>query len=176
MAETKIKYAATAAITVTAWDSLGTGAYAVSAQVDNTSNLYMDVLVGGVLATDNTLFPDADDTFDLYVVATYSDTDTDVTSALDATGAIGTTSEVLTEGIAGEFIKENMIFLGSVSMSDTDMAAAEFVHFGPFSIAEVFGGIMPRKWAIVLHNTCAVGVLETTGTTLDYTGITFTSL
>ena len=89
--------AATAAATVTAWDSLADGAFASSTQVSNLTTDYVDVLVGGVLATDNSTFPTANGTFNLFVLGTYSDTDTDVGGALDATGAISTAGEALTE-------------------------------------------------------------------------------
>lgn len=171
---TTINYATTTAVTVSSWDSLGAGSWASATQVDNTANQYIDVLVGGVLATDNAVFALANETFKMYILATYSDTDTDVGGALDATGAISTAGEALTEGIAGEFLKENIKLLDIISVGETTLTVAEFIHWGPVSIAQVFGGIIPRKWTLVLHND-TTGILETTGTTADYTGITFTN-
>lgn len=174
MAILTITPAATSALTVSAWDSLADGAWASSTQVDNTSTDYVDALVGGVIATDNTNLPTANGTFNIYVAATYSDTDTDVTSALDSTGAIGTAGEALTEGKDGEFIKENLILLTVVSVGDTTLTAAEFIHWGPVSVASAFSGVMPRKWTLIMHNDSG-GDVETTGTTCDFTGIQYTS-
>jgi hypothetical protein len=166
MAVLTTTYAATAACTVTNIESLTSGAYASTTQVSNTSTNYIDVLVGGVVVTSAT--PVAGDTIDIYIVATYSDTDTDVGGAVDTTGAIGTATEVLTE--TTEFITENTTLL-AVVVADT--TSAEQYHWGPVSIASAFGGTMPRKWTIIVHNNTT----ETmgTGNTIDYTGVTYTS-
>lgn len=166
MAVVTTTYATTAACTVTNIESLTADAWASATQVDNTSNNYVDVLVGGVMVTSAT--PVAGDTINIYVAATYSDTDTDVGGAVDTTGAIGTATEVLTE--TTEFIKENLTLLAVVT---ADTTSAEQYHFGPISVASAFGGVMPRKWTIIVHNNTT----ETmgTGNTIDYTGITYTS-
>ena len=83
MAVTKLTYAADAAVAVTAWESLGAGLWATSANVDNTTNLYMDMLVGGEIAATATTIT-AGESFDIYVAARY---DKDVTTSYS--GGIG---------------------------------------------------------------------------------------
>ena len=170
MAVTNITYATTAGVTGSAVDSAASGVYVSWNQVDNTgaTEQYVDVLVGGYITVGASWT--TGETVDVYVVATYSDTDTDVGSAMDATGAIGTTSEVLTNGGAsGEFVIENANFLTSV-LTET---ASEGYHWGPVSLASAYGGTMPRKWTIIYHVN-GTGALST-GNTLDYTGIEYTT-
>lgn len=162
---TNITYDTADTLTITSFDSLAADGWCVSTQVDNTSDLFVDFLVGGLAVTSAT--PVAGDTVDIYAVAVYSDTATDVGGAVDTTGAIGATAEVLT--IETEFISENLRFLMSIS---TDKTSAEQYHWGPVSVASAFSGVLPKKWAIVMHNNTS----ETSGTgnTLKGYGITYT--
>ena len=67
MSVTKITYSADAAIPVTAWDtSLTTGLSATSAIFDNTTTLYMDLLVGGIIELGGTT-PAVGDSMDIYI-------------------------------------------------------------------------------------------------------------
>ena len=81
MATTNIAYSSDTAIAVTAWTTtLLTQEWATSAIYDNTSNLYVDLLVGGVIAADTTTGTmAAGETFDIYVGALY-DKDTTTTA------------------------------------------------------------------------------------------------
>ena len=87
MAVTNITYAADAAITISQWGTnLAAGEWATSAIFDNTSNVYMDVLVGGeIAASTGTGTLAAGETFDIYIGALY-DKDTTTTAG----GGIGT--------------------------------------------------------------------------------------
>ena len=43
----------------------------------------------------------------------------------------------------------------------------------PLSVAAAFGGVMPRKWAIVVENR--TGIAFSTGTSAQYSGINVTN-
>lgn len=165
MTTINIAYAPFATIAVTAWTTtLAAGEYASSAIVDNTSNLYVDALVGGSVETGAS--HTAGDTFDLYVYANYdTGTSTDLTGGIDALFAGADQEE--TEGT--DFIVENLIHLATV-VAD---GANNGYHFGPFSIAAAFGGTLPPKWGIVGHNN-GTGALGSAGT-LGYVGVEYTN-
>ena len=164
---TTITYATDAALAVTEWDAtLAAGQFATSAIYDNTSNKYVDVLVGGVLELDAAT-PVAGDTMDIYVCGQYSETATDMTGAIDAL-LNAATEEV--EDTA--FVLANLKLLASIKVEADTPATAQGYHWGPESIAAKFGGIMPKRFMLVLHNNTA-GTMAA-GPDVNVTGITFT--
>jgi hypothetical protein len=59
-----------------------------------------------------------------------------------------------------------------VDDSDDD----DYVTWGPFSIAQAFGGVMPRKWGIVLYNGTGAALNATqTDSECQYSGLTITA-
>ncbi len=169
MAETKIKYGSDVALAVTEWDAtLAAGEFATSAIFDNTTSLFMDVLVGGVLELDATT-PVAGDTMDIYVVGQYSGTATDMTGAIDAL-LNAETEEV--EDTA--FVKANLTLLASVSVEATIPATAQGYHWGPVGVAQFFGGLMPQRFMLILHNNTA-GTMAA-GPDVNTVGITYTTV
>lgn len=168
MAVTTTTYATDVALAVTEWDAtLAAGQYATSAIYDNTSTNYIDVLVGGVLELDATT-PVAGDTMEIYVVGQYSETATDMTGGIDALFDAATE-----EAADTAFVAANLILLTVVSVEATTPATAQGYHWGPVSIASAFGGIMPKRFMLVLHNNTA-GTMAA-GTDCNTTGITYTS-
>jgi len=169
MAVTKITYSADAAIAVTEWDTtLAAGQYATSAIVDNTSNLYVDMLVGGILELDATT-PVVGDTMDIYISAQY-DTDT----ATTMTGGIDALFDAATEeAVDVAFVKANLILLTSVSVEATTPANAQGYNWGPIGVAQFFGGVMPQKFFLTLHNNTA-GTMAA-GPVVNSVGITYTT-
>lgn len=169
MAETKIKYAADAALTVTNWGTgLANGEYALSSVVDNSSDLFLDALVGGTIAASTVTGGPivAGDTFDVYVVAQYSDTATDIGGAIDA--LLGWGNE---EAEDTAFVKANLVLLASLHVQATTPDTTQDLHFGPVGIAQLFGGIMPKKWGLILHNNSAATLGA--GSDANYIGITY---
>ena len=164
---TTITYATDTALAVTEWDTtLAAGQYATSAIYDNTTTKYVDVLVGGVLEIDATT-PVAGDTMDIYVSGQYSETATDMTGAIDA--LLNAATEEVAE-VA--FVKANLKLLTSVAVEAGTPATAQGYHWGPESIAALFGGIMPKRFMLLLHNNTA-GTMAA-GPDVNATGITFT--
>lgn len=168
MAETKITYAADSAITVTQWESLGADAWATSSNVDNTSNLYIDMLVGGEIAASATTIA-AGESFDIYVAARY---DKDTTTSYG--GGIGTAFAAgAAETADTDFNPLNLRLLTSVSVEATAPDTTQDYMWGPVSVAEHFGGILPQHFILVLHNN--TGSAMTTGNVVNSVGITYTS-
>jgi len=166
MAETKITYSADAALAVTEWDTtLAAGEFATSAIFDNTSTLYMDVLIGGILELDATT-PVVGETLDVYISAAY-----DKDTATTMTGGIDALFDAATEEVEDTaFVKANLILVKSVSLEGTTPATAQGYNWGPIGVAQFFGGVMPQKFMLTLHNntsgTCAAGpVVNTVGIT-----------
>jgi len=169
MAVTTITFATDTALAVTEWDTtLAAGQFATSAIYDNTSTKYMDVLLGGVLEIDATT-PVAGDTMDIYILGQYSETATDMTGAIDAL-LNAATEEV--EDTA--FVKANLILLKSVAVEATTPATAQGYHWGPIGAAQFFGGVMPKRFMLMLHNNTA-GTMAA-GPDVNVTGITYTTV
>lgn len=162
-----ISYRADSAITVTAWDSLAADDWASSANYDNTSNLDDDVLVGGEIPASATTLA-AGESFDIYVAARY---DKDVTTSYG--GGIGTQltagDSTLTEDT--EFTPNNLKFLVSVTVEDTAPDTTQDYIWGPVSIAQAFGGVMPQHFILLLHNN--TGSALTTSCVVNAVGITY---
>ena len=169
MAEHKIKYAADAAIAVTEWAAtLAAGQFATSAIFDNTTTLYLDVLLGGILELDATT-PAIGDTMDIYIVGNY-----DVDTVTDMTGGIDALLDAATEEVEDTaFVKANLILLASVSVEKTTPATAQGYHWGPIGVAQFFGGVMPQKFMLILHNN-TTGTMAA-GPDVNAVGITYTT-
>lgn len=168
MAETKITYDTDAALAVAAWTTtLATQEWATSAIFDNTSSLYMDVLCGGILEISATT-PVAGDSMDVYICGQYSETATDMTGGIDA--LLGAAGEEV-EDVA--FVKANLILMRSVQVEETTPATAQGYHWGPIGVAQFFGGVMPKRFMLLLHNNTAAALA--TGSDVNTTGITYTT-
>jgi hypothetical protein len=171
MATTNIAYAADTAITLTAWStSLANGDFAYSQVVDNSTNLYVDAYVGGDIAFSTAVGGPivAGDTMDIYVVGQYSDTATDLTGAIDALADWDTE-----EAEDTAFVKANCKLMVSLSPQATTPDTTQDLHFGPIGVAQFFGGILPKKWGLLLHNNTAATLGS--GSTVNYVGITYTT-
>ncbi len=172
MAETKVKFAADVAIVVANWSTgLADGESALSAVIDNSVNLFLDALVGGKLAA-STLTGGpivAGDSLDVYVLAQYSDTDEDIGGAIDA--LLGWGNE---EAVDVAFVKANLTLLQSVQVQATAPDTTQDLHFGPIGIAQFFGGVLPKKWGLLLHNNTAATLGA--GSDANYIGITYSTV
>ena len=167
MAETKSKYAASTALTL-GLTSLAIDGYRQSTAIDNTTNLYLDALVGGstqvgVVTVDGAL--------EIYAYGTW-DNGTNYSGGLDGVDATitwGTTPS--TSSVEGF---RQLVLLGVVSVDATD--DDNDIEWGPFSVAAGFGSILPLKWGIVVKNATDIA-LHATGTnnSVEYTGITLTT-
>ena len=171
---TNITYASDAAIVATNWDALASDDWATLPAFDNTSTLYVDVLVGGKIHFDTaTGVILAADSFDIYVAALY---DKDVASSY--TGGIDTAFTANDATIAAdvEFNALNLKFLAIVKPEVTSPDTEQSYNWGPYSIAGLFGGLMPQKFILVGHNNSNDAVLAaaTSDHVVNVVGITYT--
>ena len=167
MAETKITYGADTALTVAAWTTtlLATEA-ATSSVFANGTSAFMDVLIGGEIATAVT--PVAGDSWDIYVVGEYSDTVTDMN------GGIGTAFAAAGEVVEDTaFVLANSTLMKSISPRSTTPGTALTYHWGPISVAQFFGGVMPKNFMLLLHNNTAAALSALA--TVNTIGVTYTT-
>lgn len=160
MAESKIKYATASALTWTP-ESLANGSYDASAVVDNTSNLYADVLVGGKITTGAS--PSSGGVLTIYAYGSWDGTN----YTAGVSGSDGGTPN------AGE---ESLIQLYRVATIVVDATSNHTYEWGPVSLAQVFGGVMPPKWGLAVYNGSGVALNATGGNhETKYTGVTYTT-
>lgn len=143
MADIKLAYASSAALTITL-ASLGSSATWVAGQestaVDNTSNKYLDYLLGGKITTGTS--PTAAREIRVYVAALVEDST--YPDVLDGTDSA--------ETITSADIRDAALKLAAV-LATNDTSDRTY-WFGPISVAALFGGVMPKKFVVfITHNT-----------------------
>jgi hypothetical protein len=157
MATVKWAYATSAALTCTV-ASLADNAARQSTAVDNTSNLYLDAMVQAKfkLASGSPANQKI-----IYLFVYGSEDGTNYTD--NATGSDGAlTLRVPTNMKLGDIIQT------------PDSGALSYVC-NPFSVASCFGGVMPRKWGVVIANLTGLAFDSTGGNHyVTYTGLTQT--
>lgn len=137
-----------------------------STVVDNTSNKYVDVIVTGQITTGTT--PTASKTIAVYVY-----TPIDLNSSTYVYPKAGSTALTGSDAAATFDVEQRSGALKFASAASTNSTSDRPYSFA-FSIAQLFGGIVPLKWGLwVVHDT---GVnLNSTGTNhwFTYTGIKY---
>ncbi len=166
MADLKIKYAASATITISP-ASLATSAGRVagveSDAISNAVTLYDDVLVGGKITTGTT--PTVSTQIDIYVYAAVNDTPL-YPDVFDGTASA--------ETVTSANVKANAIrLLASIVV---DATSDRTYWLAPTPLAFLFGGVMPVAWGLFISHDTAVNLNATAGNhAFSYTGITYTS-
>ena len=160
MADINIKYGTWTAVT---WDmtnpSSDTNLLAgqESTVVDNSSNLFIDAHVGGTFSGPSS--GAAAGVIEIWAYGT-------------ARGTTDYTAEATGSDAALTLVDETKQLLRLVTVITTNTTNSEVYEWGPFSIAEVFGGNVPQKWGLWgVHD--AGGAL--TASTTQYLGIEFSS-
>ena len=163
MAVTNVTYAGAAgtAITLTL-TSLANGSWRQSTVVVNTSDLYIDALVGGSVQVGTS--PTAGSTIDIYAYGQYD------ASGEYTGGASGSDSAYTAGEDVGTLRFLTSIVVGPSGTSDVDY------EWGPVSVAQAFGGVLPQRWGLVVENNTGA-TLNATGTNNEtaYTGIDYTT-
>ena len=131
-------------ITVTV-ASLTNSSARASTAVDNTTNLFLDALVGGKVKS-AAAATSATGTVNVYA---YGTTDGGTTYSDTATG---------TDAAITLTVPPNARLIGVINV----VANATTYEFGPFSVASAFGGQLPASWGVIIENK--------SGATLDATG------
>ncbi len=128
--------------------------------INNSTDLYDDVLVSGYITVGTT--PTANTVINVYVYAQFDDTPTylDVLDGTDSAETI-TNSGVLQSGLR---------LLVSLPVTATTSNVAQ--PFAPTSVAALFNGVVPKRWGLfVAHNT-GVALNSTAGNhVIKYQGI-----
>jgi hypothetical protein len=162
MATTKIAYAAAAQLTITL-NSLANNSARQSAVLDNTSNLYTDILIGGGFKTASGSLGTGP-VLNIWAAA--------LTDGTNYGGSNG--SNTLGGGDASFTMPSNtgnLVLLGSVPIN----AAAATEYMEPRSLAAAFGGTVPSKVVIVVQNSTGLALDSSAGGTIYYTGINTTT-
>ena len=147
MATTTLNYSANTAITLDL-SSLATSSTFIAGrectQIDNTTNKYMDATVEGRISVGTT--PTANTIISVY--AWGSDVSL-ATTAIDVLDGVDSVETLTNTGIRDALRLGAVI---NVPAATSDLA----YEILPFSIASLFGGVMPRFWGLfVAHNTGA---------------------
>lgn len=150
MATTKTLYGTSTAVTITL-TSLANGASRESTAIVNTTNLFLDAMlyVAVTLAAGTPV-----DGIDVYLYASEDGTNYDE----NVTG---------TDAAITPRTPTNLVLLGRIQ---TATAGALTYKKAFLSIAAAFGGVLPRKWGVVITNQSGLA-LAATGNTVSYTGI-----
>lgn len=145
MATSTVNYSSNTTITMDL-SALGSSATFVagreSSQVDNTTNKYVDVLVSGSVSVGTT--PTANTSILVYVYGADTSLATTAIDVLDGTDS----AETLTNtGIL------NALRLGATIAVPANTSDVQYFVL-PFSVASLFGGVVPKFWGLfVAHNT-----------------------
>jgi len=131
----------------------------VSTEVDNTTDLAIDCLVGGKITTGTS--PTASRQIEVWVAGSYDGT----------TRSAGAGASDANFSPTGE---KNLLKL--LTIIPTDATSNHTYEWGPCSVAQAFGGTMPRSWSVyVVHNT-GVNLNSTAGNhEVRYTPVQYVS-
>lgn len=161
MSTLKLLYTTPATITITLASTATSAtrvAGAESTAVDNGTNLFVDALVSGKITTGTT--PTVSKQIDIWIYAAHDETPTypDVFDGTDSAETIGS-----------ENLRNAMLKLATTIVVDNTSDRTYWV--APFSVAALYGGILPRRWGLfIAHDTAAN--LNATGSNHEfkYTG------
>jgi hypothetical protein len=167
MSDLKLKYASPATITISL-ASLGTSSSRTAGQestaIDNGTNLYVDALVSGKITTGTS--PTVSKQIDIWIYAAHDETPT-YPDVLDGTDSA--------ETITSENVRNSAMRLATAIVVDATSDRTYWV--APFSVAALFGGILPRRWGLFIAHDTAVN-LNATGSNHEwkFTGVHFQSV
>lgn len=158
-----LSYAASANLSITL-ASLATSSTLVSgaesAVIDNTSNLYLDALLGGLVTVGTN--PTAGTRIEVWCYAPRNDTP-DYPDVFDGTASAETVTSVAIKAAA---LRQAAVMVVDATTSDRGY------YFGPVSVANLFGGVLPSRWGVfVTHNTGANLNSTASNHEISYTGI-----
>ena len=162
MSTDKIAYATTTAITITLNSLVSASASGRSgAAVDNTTNLYDDALLYVQVAVTTGLANDKA----VYVYLYGSEDGTNFNNSSNLEVNVG--SDAIT-GIDSPTALKGPAVIPITANSKT--------YRGVWNVAAFFGGVMPRKWGVVIQNYAGAPLSGTIGdSVVTYTGITYTN-
>lgn len=162
MATRKIAYAASANFTVTALDGLASSSTHVSgwesAEIDNTTNLYLDYMISGKITVESAGLSAGE--IRIWVVPRLDDST--YPGGFDGTASAETTPLDDENGTAGGAVLMKVI--------GTDTTASQPYYFHQLSVAGCFNDRCPAKFVIFITQSTGT-TLETTGNQVTYKGV-----
>jgi hypothetical protein len=166
MATATISYSANTAITFDI-SSLGTSSTFVagreSTQVDNTTDKYVDCIVNVDGITGGSTAPTVGQQIQLYVWGADTSLATTAIDTLDGTDSAET---------LGHVAVLNSLRLAGVAT--VTVATGSLVYYiQPFSVAALFGGIMPKFWGLFLAHNHTGSLAATQSGLFSYNGIKY---
>lgn len=137
-----------------------------SSEIDNTANKYIDAIVGGRFIVGTT--PTLPCQLNIYVWGSPVSLATTAIDVLDGTDSAETltNSTVLTNSLV-------LARSASVLVNTSDLT----YYVSPFSVAQLFGGIMPKFWGLYVSHNMTAALKTDAGNTNSFTfnGITYTN-
>jgi len=168
MAVSNLTYGSRTAITIDPSSLAGSSTFVAgveSAEQDNTTDLYLDVLVEGRVTGHASTAPTVGQQIQVYVWGSNVSLGTTAIDTLDGTSSAET---------LGHVAVAQSLRLAAVSTVTVATAALTY-YILPFSVAALFGGAMPKYWGLfVTHNH--TGALGASQSNLFFkTGVTITT-
>lgn len=168
MATTTINYAASATITISPASLASSSTRTAGVESDvisNVSNKYVDALVSGKITTGTS--PTASKQIDVWVWAVLSD---DLSSTVTYPDVMDGTGSA--ETVTSENVRNSMMRLACSILVDSTSDRTYYV--APFSVAALFGGVMPTRWGLFISHDTAVNLNSTSGNhAFQYTGVKY---
>lgn len=169
MAVLTTTYSANTAITFDI-SSLGTSSTFVagreSTQIDNTTTQYIDCIVNvdGITGHASTA-PTIGQVIALYVWGADTSLATTAIDVLDGTDSAETLSHVS--------VLNSLRFAAAPAVTVATAALVYFIQ--PFSVAQLFGGVMPKFWGLYLAHNHTGALAAAQSGLFSFNGITYTS-
>lgn len=162
MADIKTAYASSAALTITLASLASSASLTAgreSTAVDNTANKFLDYIVGGKITTGT--IPTTAKSILVYVYGSINDTPL-YPDSLD-----GTDSD---ETITSADIRNAALVLAAAITTDSTSDRTYWIR--PFSVANLFGGKLPKYWGLFVTHDTGVALNATAGNhAIHYTGV-----
>ena len=156
MADIKAKYGGSnQSITITI-NGLANDARRESAAIDNSTNCFLDALVQVKIATNTSADSTGDKSVYIYAYGTADDGTSCSGNATGSDAAFGTDPQQV----------NNCRLLGIIYAPTQNL----IYESDPMSIACVFGGVLPQRWGIVVHNKTGQ-TLKTSDCSAFYQGL-----
>lgn len=166
MATSTVNYSANTAITMDLANLATSSTFLAgreSSQIDNTSNKFVDALVSGTVSVGTT--PTANTVIGVYVWGADTSLATTALDVLDGTDS----AETLTNAGILAALKLGASIAVPAATSDVQYIVL------PFSVAALFGGVMPKFWGLFVSHNTAVNLRNNAVNTnsFEYVGIKY---
>lgn len=168
MAETKVTYGTRTAITIDPSSLAASSTFVAgveSAEQDNTTDLYLDVLVEGRVTGHASTAPTVGQQIQVWVWGSNVSLGTTAIDVLDGTSSAETLAHVA--------VLQSLKLAAAPAV--TVATAGLTYHIQPFSVAQLFGGQMPKFWGLFVAHNHTGALAAAQSNQFWKTGITYTT-